>query len=320
MNDSPVNYKYLIIKILFLLLVVAVLILLIQTNKKVNNRVIVTKDKKKQELKECEDEMKQITYEINSLWKSSNHLLPRPFGSNIQTFTCEPQRYVYVPNIIYINIKKYRERNTSVYKTLRTTFPHSTIFRLEGVCDSTKGLGILKSHIMAIYYATLLKGPTLIVEDDFKFEESTEDIDCILENFFTNCKRWDVFMFAPLVFAWARVKNFNFMRIYKATLASCYLLHEKYKMTLLNHYMNTIHFLEKREFEVRDYGDQTWHQLQEKDKWYSAKKMLGNQQEGYTTGGDWVSNKISYSKDLQKAYKDDELFHKILLGQDVSFT
>lgn len=199
--------------------------------------------------------------------------------------------------IVYINLSKNIERCERMEKMLQKYYPNQLVLRLEGIVDCYKGLGILKSHLRALQISKMFNNNVLILEDDFYFSKTPVETHNIIDELYESHSNFDVFMLAPFIFTWKRLENSNFMKIYKATTASAYIVHKNYLDKIIDHYQSTLKKLKYRDFIDSDYNDQTWCTLQFSDNWITYKELLGNQYAGITTGGDYADNTFEISID-----------------------
>ena len=226
----------------------------------------------------------------------------REIKSEIQL--CVPTPQVPIGMIVYLNLKRSPERREHMEKLLNDYFPDVPHVRLQGIEDATKDLGILKSHLTALRWGNLHQLPVLVLEDDFEFYKPPEEVRAVLGRLDQTLPGWDVFSFSPFLFECARIvkdgQRTEFLKIYRMTTASAYLVSTPYVQTLVDHYRDTLHRISRSGFRLSDSCDQTWHTLQRTDKWVCCTEMLGGQRPGKTTQMDYADNRFYFSEDMKE--------------------
>ena len=104
--------------------------------------------------------------------------------------------FSYIDKIIYINLDHRTDRNKEMLEHFeKYNIPKDKIVRLSATKHEKGNIGVYKSHIRALQYAIDNNlSNILIVEDDFDFNYSPEELDIIFdefENIFKNT--YDVF-------------------------------------------------------------------------------------------------------------------------------
>jgi hypothetical protein len=252
--------------------------------------------------------------------------LPREFSSNVSLSflnTNESSDHSLINNVIFINLPESSDRLVNIKKEIKRVFGNINVFRLQGVKEGEKGVGILKSHVSCLQFAKVLNSTTLILEDDFEFIEDKS----LIENYFVEIKelikhkKVDVFMLSPYPHIWGKIVNeknefLRFMKVTYATTASAYIVFPHYLDTIIEYYKNVLHKLERIDFYNEMYNDQSWRILQEKDFWVCPTKPLGNQVNGNTTFGEYADNRVFISDDLKFVMNDkNENIKSIILTE-----
>jgi glycosyl transferase, family 25 len=95
-----------------------------------------------------------------------------------------------INKVIYINLNKRKDRNVKIKNHLNEYFSNDKIMRFEAIENKHGNLGCYLSHIevLKIIIQNNYEN-TLILEDDFIFNQNFEETDVIIEDFFKNYKK-----------------------------------------------------------------------------------------------------------------------------------
>ena len=184
--------------------------------------------------------------------------------------------------IIYINLNKRIDRRVENENELNNYNLHYD--RFEAI--ETRDFGILgcgKSHLSVLKIARE-KGykNILILEDDFMFIVSKEELEQELTNFFNMNINYDVCMLSYNSDTLENTQYNNVLCIKDAQSASGYIVNNKYYDTLINLYEEAMPLLEYTRMHWIYANDQIWKKLQLKDNWYCLSKRIGKQRSGYS--------------------------------------
>ncbi len=181
--------------------------------------------------------------------------------------------------IIYINLAHRVDRRKEFEKEMEY-ISINKYYRVNAIYDKKKPIrGCALSHLYAIKMAKRLNFPcVLICEDDFVFNRNNlpSSIKEKISQSLKECEDFDVLMLACNI----KQKNHDqpiknhVQRIKFAYSACAYIVRNGYYDDLINVYNDAINKLEPIDY--------TWKKLQEKDKWYCCKPMLGHQRFSYS--------------------------------------
>lgn len=187
-----------------------------------------------------------------------------------------------IEKIIYINLNKRIDRRLEIENELNNyNLNYERFEAIEVTNFGTVGCG--KSHLSVLKIARE-KGykNILILEDDFMFIVSKEELEKELTNFFNFDINYDVCMLSYNTDTLENTQYDNIFRIKNAQTASGYIVNNRYYDTLINLYEEAIPLLEYTKMHWMYANDQIWKILQLKDNWYCLSKRIGKQRPGYS--------------------------------------
>lgn len=226
-----------------------------------------------------------------------------------------------IQQIILINLPKAVDRKEKSVKLLKEYHPGVPVYVLTAILETEKGLGILKSHQLAIMYAEMMPGYTLICEDDFSFNMSVTEYQRDLSFWYKHFNgKFDVFLYSAFPICWGPVQDYEeYRKVTKATTATMYIVHPDYTQTLWDFYKEIAHQVVRRGFvSPYDHCDQAWHLLQEKDHWYSPVKPWIVQYAGKTSTGEYANNSFHIDKKGETMlYQKQEIPINVLQSTDL---
>jgi hypothetical protein len=187
-----------------------------------------------------------------------------------------------IDKIIYINLEKRNDRRELIEEDLEKIGLDAE--RFIGIPFEPGIVGCGKSHLSVMKMARERGYKNiLILEDDFKFLVSREELDNSLNTFFDSVPDYDVCMFCCQNLVEITPKPFPFLsRIQEANNASAYLINGKYLDTIIDLYEHALPLLENTGEHWNYANDQVWKKLQCKDKWFTFTPRLGKQRSGYS--------------------------------------
>jgi GR25 family glycosyltransferase involved in LPS biosynthesis len=123
----------------------------------------------------------------------------------------------------------------------------------------------------------------LILEDDFTFLVSQEELEKQLHDFFSLNMKFDVCMLSYNMIRSEEITGVNIVnKVIEAQTASGYIVSHHYYDTLINILKQSIPLL----FTTREHwnyaNDQIWKILQRKDNWVYFRTRIGKQRAGYS--------------------------------------
>jgi glycosyl transferase family 25 len=187
-----------------------------------------------------------------------------------------------IDKIFYINLDRRTDRRDLIEMDLAKIGLEAE--RFVGIPFEPGIVGCGKSHL-AVMKMAKERGykNVLILEDDFTFLVSKEELDVALEKFFSNVKEYDVCMFCCQNMVEVPSRPHPFLsRLVEANNASAYLINGAYLDTLIQLYEHALPLLEHTGEHWNYANDQVWKTLQHKDRWYCFHPRLGKQRSGYS--------------------------------------
>jgi len=187
----------------------------------------------------------------------------------------------------YINLSKRIDRKELIEEEL--TKYAIDWERFDAIETPTLGLlGCCMSHLMVLQIAKERNYKNvLILEDDFTFLISKEELELLLKDFFSFNINYDVCMLAYNILQYEEIPNISIVnKVISAQTASGYIVNYHYYDTLINLFKQAIPLL----FTTREHwnyaNDQIWKTLQKKDNWVYFKTRIGKQRPGYSDNCD----------------------------------
>ena len=187
-----------------------------------------------------------------------------------------------IDKIFYINLDRRTDRRDLIEMDLAKIGLNAE--RFSGIPFEPGIVGCGKSHL-AVMKMAKERGykNVLILEDDFTFLVSKEELDVALEKFFSNVKEYDVCMFCCQNMVEVPTRPHPFLsRLVEANNASAYLINGAYLDTLIQLYEHALPLLERTGEHWNYANDQVWKSLQRKDRWFCFHPRLGKQRSGYS--------------------------------------
>src|SRR6185437_3900487 len=187
--------------------------------------------------------------------------------------------------ILYINLDHRTDRNDkmicelNIFKNTRTK-----IVRISA-CKYPKQpeFGCILSHIVALKCSLIDENNNniLILEDDFTFIRSKEEIDLILTEFFKRTVDWDCILLSYDVEK--RIPYDDLIsRVRVAHMASGYLIKRSAVPSLVELYQESAGMLFQSKNNDKFAADTAWENLMLNDKWFIFNERLGIQGIGYS--------------------------------------
>jgi glycosyl transferase family 25 len=197
-----------------------------------------------------------------------------------------------IDKIIYINLEKRKDRREEIEEEFRRMeIPQDKIIRFNAIAHQIGMLGCTQSHIQVLELAKKEDWKNvLILEDDFDFVVSKDDLKKSLEYFFQkmdNEKSWDVLMFGYNLgnsgnYSIPFQEDEKIGKIGYAQTTSGYLVNRHYFDTLLNNFKEGYQYLENTKIHWIYAIDVYWKTLQAKDNWFYFKNRLGIQRKSFS--------------------------------------
>jgi hypothetical protein len=184
--------------------------------------------------------------------------------------------------LLYINLDKRTDRREQIEQQLNTY--GLSYERLPAIYHSFGIVGCTRSHLAAIRLAKESGYKRVwIMEDDFEFLVSREDVESTLQMLCSGDIKFDVCMFAYNALQQKEIEgSAEFFQICEAETASSYVVEAHYYDKLIQLYEQTIPLLEKTRRHWDYANDQSWKILQSSDHWIATKQRMGKQRHGFS--------------------------------------
>lgn len=190
-----------------------------------------------------------------------------------------------IDHIFYINLDRRYDRRVQIELELNKM--NLQYERFSAISHKHGFIGCSYSHLAVLKLARE-RGykNVLILEDDFTFLVSREELDNKLQSFFNTVPNYDVFMLSYNLRKSEDVHTENtdivLKRILYAQTASAYLVNSTYYDKIIELYEWAFPILEETHQHWIYMNDVVWKRLQEKDAWYCPEPRLGKQRESYS--------------------------------------
>jgi glycosyl transferase family 25 len=189
-----------------------------------------------------------------------------------------------ISKIIYINLKKRTDRREYIEKQLNDFGLEYE--RFEAIETPIPGFGTVGCGLSHLAVLKMAKEKNyeniLILEDDFTFLVSKEELQHQLSEFFNLKLDYDACFLAYNIRKEEKLDNGIVNRIIETWTSSGYIVHNKSYDKLINLYEYAMPLLMETRAHWIYSNDQIWRQLQEKDNWYYFIKRIGKQADGYS--------------------------------------
>ena len=188
--------------------------------------------------------------------------------------------------IYFINLNHRLDRLHHIMGELKkTNINFNLVHRIEACYIKNFGaLGCSMSHAYALEHFTNTDDSIkncLILEDDFEFTQTQENVNMMLNNFFKSKIEYDVLLLSSNVLK-EESTEYNFItKVYDAQTTSSYCVNKKFAPILLDNFKQSIIMLEKTK--SSEYCcDIYWKKLQPFYNWFCMKPKIGKQMQSYS--------------------------------------
>jgi glycosyl transferase family 25 len=185
--------------------------------------------------------------------------------------------------VVYINLNYRKDRKFEIEQELARMEIKAD--RFSAIQNANGLIGCLQSHLAVLELAKKNKYTNiLILEDDFQFLVSKEELDSELKTFFNEKIPYDVLMLGYNLLKSAPFRK-NVLKVLDAQTASAYIVHESFYDTLIECYRKALPMFVSTNMHIYA-NDQVWKRLQPISRWYALRIRAGVQRESYsdTTG------------------------------------
>ena len=187
-----------------------------------------------------------------------------------------------INKIIYINLDKRTDRKEQIEKELNDFGLKYERFK----AIETPNFGILGCGLSHLEVLKIAKRENyeniLILEDDFTFLVSQDELEKQLSNFFNLNLNYDVLFLSYNVLRYEELNNNIVNKILDCQTASGYIVHKNYYDKLIQLFEKAMQLLHETKAHWLYGNDMVWKQLQEKDNWYYFINRIGKQRDGYS--------------------------------------
>jgi glycosyl transferase family 25 len=191
----------------------------------------------------------------------------------------------YIDQVFYINLDSRIDRREEIETELTSYNLLNNAERIEATPTPGRGiLGCTMSHLHAIKLAKERNYQNvLILEDDFYFIISQEELNNQLQTFFESNIAYDVCMISYNIQRAEPVEAHPFIqKVLEAQTASGYIVHHSFYDAIINLYEWAIPLLDQTGEHWNYANDQVWKRLQPNSNWYALTTRCGKQRPGYS--------------------------------------
>ena len=166
---------------------------------------------------------------------------------------------------------------------------------VDGVIENNfPALGASKAHLKALskFYFDSTCDYGIILEDDFCFERSFNEIKKVLKNLNDNNVCWDVIMLTGMSVICKKDKSmdkYGLKRLYSAQSGAGYIVNRVYTPNLINCMSKSVVILSQNKKHcdskimlTTTALDKAWNESQKKDNWFIFSSRMGVQRESYS--------------------------------------
>lgn len=182
--------------------------------------------------------------------------------------------------VIYINLDRRIDRKEAMEAQLKVYGIQAE--RFSAISHMFGLVGCMKSHLEVLRLAKARDwSSVLVLEDDFEFLVSPQELHATLQEFFALGIPYDVVM---LGYNLKKSQPFHslLVKVLDAQTASAYIVHKRFYDKLIKLYEKILPKLEQTQLWDTYANDQIWKQLQPKSAWYAFKKRLGRQRASFS--------------------------------------
>lgn len=188
-----------------------------------------------------------------------------------------------INRIFYINLEHRKDRKEQIEHELEIMSLNQNSERFEAINKKPGIVGCGYSHLAVLKLAKERNYENvLILEDDFHFLVTKEELEFELSRFFESVKEFDVCMLAYNVNEWQNTEFPFLKKALNVQTASAYIVHKRFYDSLIQLYEEAIPTLEKTGIHWVYANDQIWKQLQPANAWYCFSQRLGRQRPSYS--------------------------------------
>jgi glycosyl transferase family 25 len=193
-----------------------------------------------------------------------------------------------IEHIFYINLDKREDRRKEIEDELLNLELFDKSERFSAIYNTNGGIGCSLSHLEILKMAKERKYKNcLILEDDFEFLIYREDLDSLLNIFFSQINSYDVLMLGVNLPQTEKVnenenENKFILKLNSGQTTSAYIIHEKYYDLQIHLLENSIKMLEKTNLGIVYATDQIWKIFMPIREFYTFSVRVGKQRPSFS--------------------------------------
>jgi glycosyl transferase family 25 len=190
----------------------------------------------------------------------------------------------HVPHIFYINLDKRTDRREEIENQLQQFNLYDQAERFPAIHTPDQGiLGCTMSHLAVFKLAKERQYPhVLILEDDFYFTVTQDELENELQQFFQANIPFHVLMLSYHIQQSTPTEYPFLQKVIEAQTASGYIVHHSFYDTLINLYEEAVPQLRDTNHHWIWANDQVWKRIQPTTDWYALTTRCGKQRDGYS--------------------------------------
>lgn len=181
--------------------------------------------------------------------------------------------------IYYINLDHRTDRKKQIEEEIDRL--ELSVERYPAIKNENAPMGCSESHLDLLKKIKYLKlDKVMVLEDDFKFLITREELDIFLEKI--NSIDFDMIMIGYNLIKSQPYNDF-LGKVLEAQTTSGYIIHNQFYDKLIKCWEEGLELYKKYPNEHWNYIlDQSWKRLQPNSKWYYSLKRIGKQRESYS--------------------------------------
>ena len=189
----------------------------------------------------------------------------------------------YIDRIIYINLEHRKDRLSEIENELEIMSLKQNSERFNAIKCIPGIAGCGYSHLAVLKLAKERKYRNiLILEDDFTFLVTKEELEFELTRFFETVKEFDVCMLGYNLQRSEPTEHPFLIKALEVQTASAYIVNERFYDKLITLYEDVIPKLEKTDMHWLYANDQAWKVLQPTSLWYCLSRRIGKQRPSFS--------------------------------------
>lgn len=191
---------------------------------------------------------------------------------------------MYIDHIYYINLNRRPDRREEMETQLKEYKIEAERFEAIDRPEPGKGIvGCTQSHMAVLKHAKQRNYQTiLILEDDYEFQVSPDELRQQIKKIFMNNIKFDVCMLGYKLNKEEKTEYDFLKKAIEAQSASAYLVRFPFYQTIIDLYEWAIPLLDETGKHWEYANDQVWKKIQPTANWYCLYPRVGKQRDGYS--------------------------------------